>query len=552
MTRMQREFFFGIAIYFVFLIVFCIYSGFLVFNKEIKEIDTSLSRAGRSIISIVSDKDIQRIIESERVPNEWYDELVYRMSNFCTLYKLDYVYILGFDGKKLYFIATSATEEDIREQTYERPYDVYEGEAVSIMLHALQSGKPQSDMLEGMRSLYLPYTLPGETKILLCADMSNSRVREGVIAAVLSSCVTGALFLLATIPLLYVDWRSQKRQKALIADAARRAAEVDSLNAALETRIKETEEQVLLARQARHEAEVARHEAERARHAGMQAAAGELEGSVSILSSAAEKLSGQMKQSDRGLAEAAQRLSEAEIAMNEMTASLVEVVRNVQEASGMAAETRRQAHAGADIVQRALQSVQAVRHAAEALKEDMRLLSEHTSVINRIMVVISDIADQTNLLALNAAIEAARAGDAGRGFAVVADEVRKLAEKTMASTVEVGEAVKRILHSMSRNTAAVNDAVAGVEQTASLAGEAQTALQAIVSNAEKAADEIGAIATAGRQQSTVCETLNQTLTEISSVARQTSGLIADSSHAVMELAQQTMTLGGLVATLKNA
>ena len=43
MTRMQREFFFGIVIYFVFLIVFCIYSGFLAFNKEIKEIDTSLS-----------------------------------------------------------------------------------------------------------------------------------------------------------------------------------------------------------------------------------------------------------------------------------------------------------------------------------------------------------------------------------------------------------------------------------------------------------------------------------------------------------------------------
>lgn len=145
--------------------------------------------------------------------------------------------------------------------------------------------------------------------------------------------------------------------------------------------------------------------------------------------------------------------------MNEMNSTVREVARNAGDTAQMSAETKQQAVNGANIVRQSLESTERVRKVSLELKEDMTELNRHAESISNIMNVISDIADQTNLLALNAAIEAARAGEAGRGFAVVADSVRQLAEKTMASTSEVGKVVTAIQESTTRSVRSVESAV---------------------------------------------------------------------------------------------
>ncbi|MEP2026575.1 methyl-accepting chemotaxis protein [Reichenbachiella sp.] len=70
-------------------------------------------------------------------------------------------------------------------------------------------------------------------------------------------------------------------------------------------------------------------------------------------------------------------------------------------------------------------------------QDSIKVLTERSKEITRVLGVITEIASQTNLLALNAAIEAAQAGDAGRGFAVVAEEIRKLAEDSRTSAKEI-------------------------------------------------------------------------------------------------------------------
>lgn len=76
--------------------------------------------------------------------------------------------------------------------------------------------------------------------------------------------------------------------------------------------------------------------------------------------------------------------------------------------------------------------------------DSIKVLTERSKEITRVLSVISDIASQTNLLALNAAIEAAQAGDAGRGFAVVAEEIRKLAEDSKNSAKEIEKLIRDV------------------------------------------------------------------------------------------------------------
>ncbi|SDF85747.1 methyl-accepting chemotaxis protein [Desulfovibrio legallii] len=305
------------------------------------------------------------------------------------------------------------------------------------------------------------------------------------------------------------------------------------------------------ARQATAKAEEAARKAESARREGMLAAAGQLEEVVSVISSASDQLAAQVEQVNRGAAASAQRLGEAATAMNEMNATVQEVAKSAANASNAAETTRSNATNGADVVRGALESIAEVHTVSLALKEDMGTLNEHALSISKIMGVISDIADQTNLLALNAAIEAARAGEAGRGFAVVADEVRKLAEKTMASTNDVGNAIRAIQTSTAQSVDAMDKALGAVETATKYAEDSGAALQQIVESVAGAADQVSAIATASEQQSAASEEINQSIVQVNDMSGQTATAMDEAAKAVAELAAQARRLSDLIAGMKQ-
>ncbi len=305
------------------------------------------------------------------------------------------------------------------------------------------------------------------------------------------------------------------------------------------------------ARIAQSEAENARKQAESAKQEGMVAAANQLEEVASVISSASTELSAQIEQSDRGAAESSQRLSEAATAMNEMNATVQEVAKNASSAAQASADTKNKAEAGAHVVEQAVQSIDQVHQLSLALKNDMTQLSGHAQNITQIKNVISDIADQTNLLALNAAIEAARAGEAGRGFAVVADEVRKLAEKTMASTTDVGNAITAIQKSTAKSLDSVDHAVRQIEQATELANQSGQALGDIVNTVDATVAQVSSIATASEEQSAASEEINQTIVQVDDMSQQTASAMGEAAKAVSELAAQAQRLAHLIQEMKR-
>ena len=284
----------------------------------------------------------------------------------------------------------------------------------------------------------------------------------------------------------------------------------------------------------------------------MAVAAQSLEEAVGRLSGISGGLSRGIQQSDSGAAMSAERLSEAATGMNEMNATVQEVAKNAGAASSASAETREKAQAGSEVVGRSLRRIQTVHEASLKVKADMGRLNEHAQAISQIMNVISDIADQTNLLALNAAIEAARAGDAGRGFAVVADEVRNLAEKTMASTHDVGNAIKAIQESTVKSTESVDKAVEQIEQATEFANQSGSALEEIVATVEATADQVSAIATASEEQSAASEEINHSIVQVNDMSRQTAAAMAEAAKAVSDLAAQSQRLNELITRMKEA
>jgi len=191
---------------------------------------------------------------------------------------------------------------------------------------------------------------------------------------------------------------------------------------------------------------------------------------------------------------------------------------------------------GLQAVGEVIDGIQTIKNTVENAAMAIQRLGEESGRIGEILEVINTVAEQTNLLALNASIIAAQAGEHGRGFAVVAGEVRELAERTRASTQEIGGIIRSLQAEVTHGATAMQNCLHAVSEGVELANHSGAVLKKIVGNIQGARDMASKLArktvvqtTSSQQVTYATEHVMQKVEELYAVA---SSQAKDSSHLV--------------------
>lgn len=238
-------------------------------------------------------------------------------------------------------------------------------------------------------------------------------------------------------------------------------------------------------------------------------------------------------------------------AMHQMVDTVQEVATASQSVSDAANVADEEASKGRSVVD---ETLQAIDHLAAEIKrsvDTINRVSKDSEDINQVLVEIKAIAEQTNLLALNAAIEAARAGEQGRGFAVVADEVRTLSQRTQKSTEEIESMIDRLQKGVNEAVHSMQSSHSTTNVTVDQSRKVSDALVNIVSSISSIVDMSHQIASAAEEQSAVATNIDNNVTLIADLGKETAENANDTLGASKELSSLTQSLQGLIDTFKT-
>ena len=188
-----------------------------------------------------------------------------------------------------------------------------------------------------------------------------------------------------------------------------------------------------------------------AAYAMIASAVGELQENFNILkenivttSQSTEELKQAVSEIAIGTQSQSESVSDSAYKINEMETITIDILERVRSAAGGIMSSLELANNSKENIYLFGKNAEKLTELVNETGQVVRDLNVQSNNINKIVLLITDIAAQTNLLALNAAIEAARAGEHGKGFAVVATEVRKLAERSQESAKNIQGILKGI------------------------------------------------------------------------------------------------------------
>ncbi|MBI4754638.1 MAG: hypothetical protein HY778_04290 [Betaproteobacteria bacterium] len=236
--------------------------------------------------------------------------------------------------------------------------------------------------------------------------------------------------------------------------------------------------------------------------------------------------------------------------VEEITTSIGMVAYNAQQARQATSDSDRLSQEGSGVIREAIDEISHIAATVRDSAGSIQALAGQSERISEIVRTIHDIADQTNLLALNAAIEAARAGEQGRGFAVVADEVRKLAERTTASTREIGDVIGSIQGSTRQALASMEQQLREVEDGVALASKAGASIEGIQAGSRRVMEVVADISAALDEQRAASRNIADSVERVAAMSEQTTGSVRETAEASTKLSRLAEALATSVHYFK--
>ena len=245
------------------------------------------------------------------------------------------------------------------------------------------------------------------------------------------------------------------------------------------------------------------------------------------------------------------RIGEIMAAMEQLSSGVLKISSSAETAAKKSGESNDKVDSGVSAAEESGRAMQQLSNTTSSLKENINNLGIQSDKIGNIMNVITDIANQINLLAMNASIEAAHAGETGKGFAVVAGEVRKLAEKTHSAAREVDNSISEMQKLTKVNISGMDNVVSSITQVSELSKKTAVSLSEVQASVKDVLQQVQSIADSVQQQSESSRSISSLVNDVSGIARNNSGSIAQIDQELKGLLKKSGELMTLVSELRR-